>query len=111
MKDERDDQTLDLLPTGKRRGRPPTGKALSPAAKQAAYRARQREKTVTVTLNRPDCGELEIFLLNLRDGRTSTLAPEVIDLATSWRMRALTRATSSIEVSVGSQSSSRIARR
>ena len=44
MKDARDDQTLDLLPSGKRRGRPPTGKALSPAAKQAAYRARQREK-------------------------------------------------------------------
>ena len=43
MKDERDDQTLDLLPSGKRRGRPPTGKALSPAAKQAAYRARQRK--------------------------------------------------------------------
>ena len=59
MKDARDDQTLDLLPSGKRRGR-------------------QREKTVTVTLNRPDCGELEIFLLNLRDGRTSTLAPEVV---------------------------------
>ncbi len=78
MKDERDDQTLDLLPSGKRRGRPPTGKALSPAAKQAAYRARQREKTVTVTLTRPDCGELEIFLLNLRDGRTSSLAPEVV---------------------------------
>ena len=34
MKDERDDQTMDLLPSGKRRGRPPTGKALSPAAKQ-----------------------------------------------------------------------------
>ena len=78
MKDVRDDQTLDLLPSGKRRGRPPTGKALSPAAKQAAYRARQREKTVTVTLNRPDCGELEIFLLNLRDGRTSTIDPEVV---------------------------------
>ena len=45
------------------------------------------------------------------DRPTSTLAPEVIDLATSWRMRALTRATSSIEVSVGSQSSSRMARR
>jgi hypothetical protein len=76
MKDERDDQTLDLLPSGKRRGRPPTGKALSAAAKQAAYR--QREKTVTVTLIRPDCGELEIFLLNLRDGRTSTLDTEVV---------------------------------
>jgi hypothetical protein len=79
MKDARDDQTLDLLPSGKRRGRPPTGKALSPAAKQAAYRARQREKTVTVTLNRPDCGELEIFLLNLRDsGPNLDLGPEVV---------------------------------
>lgn len=78
MKDERDDQTLDLLPNGKRRGRPPTGKALSPAAKQAAYRERQRQKTVTVTLNRPDCGELDTFLLNLREGRTSSLAPEVV---------------------------------
>ena len=78
MKDERDDQTLDLRPSGKRRGRPRTGKALSPAAKQAAYRERQRKKTVTVTLNRPDCGELETFLLNLREGRTSSLAPEVV---------------------------------
>ena len=78
MKDERDEHTLDLLPAGRRRGRPRTGKALSPAAKQAAYRERQRQKTVTVTLNRPDCGELETFLLNLREGRSFELAPEVV---------------------------------
>ena len=43
------------------------------------------------------------------DRPTSTFVPEVMDLATSWRMRALMTVTSSMEVSVGCQSSSRIA--
>lgn len=50
----------DLLK--RRPGRPKTGKALSPAEKQARYRARQAEKTVTVTFNRSDIPALKILL-------------------------------------------------
>lgn len=45
-----------------RRGRPPTGNALSPAEKQARYRQRQAENTVTVTFNRSDIPALKILL-------------------------------------------------
>lgn len=51
----------DPIPV-RRRGRPVTGKALSPAEKQARYRARQAEKTVTVTFNRSDIPALKILL-------------------------------------------------
>lgn len=37
-----DNQTLDLLPLPKKRGRPKTGKAMTPAQKQAAYRRRKK---------------------------------------------------------------------
>lgn len=46
----------------RRRGRPVTGKALSPAEKQARYRARQAAKTVTVTFNRSDIPALKTLL-------------------------------------------------
>jgi len=48
----------------RRRGRPATGKALSPAEKQARYRARQAEKKVTVTFNREDVPALKLLLAN-----------------------------------------------
>ncbi len=48
----------------RRRGRPVTGKALSPAEKQARYRARQAEKTVTVTFNRAHMATLKTLLAN-----------------------------------------------
>lgn len=48
----------------RRRGRPKTGKALTPAEKQARYRARQAEKTVTVTFNRSDVATLKLLLAN-----------------------------------------------
>ncbi|RWT41172.1 hypothetical protein DN613_05640, partial [Aeromonas caviae] len=48
----------DPIPV-RRRGRPVTGKALSPAEKQARYRARQAEKTVTVTFNRAHMATLK----------------------------------------------------
>ena len=51
----------DPIPV-RRRGRPVTGNALSPAEKQARYRARQAEKTVTVTFNRSDIPALKILL-------------------------------------------------
>lgn len=53
----------DPIPV-RRRGRPVTGKALSPAEKQARYRARQAEKTVTVTFNRAHMATLKALLAN-----------------------------------------------
>ena len=53
----------DPIPV-RRRGRPVTGKALSPAEKQARYRARQAEQTVTVTFNRAHMATLKTLLAN-----------------------------------------------
>ncbi len=64
MKDAHDNQTADLLPTPRPRGRPRTGKALSGAERQAAYRARQAENIVTVTFNRSDLPALKLLLAN-----------------------------------------------
>lgn len=44
------------------RGRPSTGKALSSAEKQARYRARKAQETVTVTFNRSDIPALKTLL-------------------------------------------------
>ena len=52
MKDVNDNQTADLLPIKRPRGRPRTGSALSGAERQAKYRASQANKNVTVTFNR-----------------------------------------------------------
>lgn len=46
------------------RGRPSTGHAMTPAQKQAAYRARQAEKNVTVTFNRDHLSTLKTILAN-----------------------------------------------
>lgn len=62
MKDVNDKQTADLLPTPARRGRPVTGKALSSAEKQAAYRKRLAENTVTVTFNKGDFEQLKTLM-------------------------------------------------
>lgn len=53
----------DPIPV-RRRGRPVTGNALSPAEKQARYRARQAEKTVAVTFNRAHMATLKTLLAN-----------------------------------------------
>lgn len=55
---------LDLIPQKRGRGRPATGKALSPAEKQARYRARKAQETVTVTFNRADLTTLKTLLAN-----------------------------------------------
>lgn len=44
MKAPADTFTADLIPSPKRRGRPKTGKAMTPAERKAAQRARDREK-------------------------------------------------------------------
>ncbi|WP_071910118.1 hypothetical protein [Aeromonas sp. SCS5] len=64
MKDQHDTQTQELIPTKRPVGRPKTGKALTPAEKQARYRARQAEKTVTVTFNREHLATLKLLLAN-----------------------------------------------
>lgn len=64
MKDVNDNQTADLLPIKRPRGRPRTGSALSGAERQAKYRAAQAEKNVTVTFNRDDVPALKLLLAN-----------------------------------------------
>ncbi|XAG67422.1 hypothetical protein MRM75_12165 [bacterium 19CA06SA08-2] len=68
---------LDLIPQRRGRGRPATGKALTPAQKQARYRARQAEKVVTVTFNRSDLADLKTLLANAPD--SLGLSAESID--------------------------------
>ena len=52
MKDAHDNQTPDLLPIKRPRGRPRTGKAMTQAERQAKYRAKVAQNNVTVTINR-----------------------------------------------------------
>jgi hypothetical protein len=64
MKDVNDNQTADLLPMKRPRGRPRTGSALTHAERQAKYRAKQAELTVTVTFNKDDLPALKLLLAN-----------------------------------------------
>jgi len=64
MKDVNDNQTADLLPLKRPRGRPRTGKAMTQAERQAKYRAKMAEKNVTVTFNREDIPALKLLLAN-----------------------------------------------
>ena len=64
MKDVNDNQTADLLPIKRPRGRPRTGSALSGAERQAKYRAKLADITVTVTFNRDDVPALKLLLAN-----------------------------------------------
>lgn len=63
MKDMHDTTTADMLPIKRPRGRPRTG-AVSGAERQAKYRAKQAENTVTVTFNRDDIPALKLLLAN-----------------------------------------------
>ncbi|MFQ2741226.1 hypothetical protein ACK3Y8_21675 [Aeromonas caviae] len=64
MKDVNDNQTADLLPVRRPPGRPRSGKAVSGAERQAKYRAKMAENTVTVTFNRDDVPALKLLLAN-----------------------------------------------
>lgn len=64
MKDHHDTQTAELLPIKRPRGRPRTGAASSGAERQAKYRAKMAENTVTVTFNRDDLPALKLLLVN-----------------------------------------------
>lgn len=76
MKDQHDTQTQELIPVKRGRGRPVTGKALSAAEKQARYRARKAQKTVTVAFNRDDVDALENHVRALVGGHESVLDPD-----------------------------------
>lgn len=78
MRDPHDDSTSDLLPTPRRRGRPRTGTALTPAQKQAAYRARQRVRTVSVTFDREAVEALELHIRGLVGGYDAPITPELL---------------------------------
>ncbi len=75
MRDLHDHSTSDLLPTPRRRGRPSTGTALTPAQKQAAYRARQRARTVTVTFDRAAVDALDSHIRALVAGFDAPIPP------------------------------------
>ena len=62
MKDTTDQGTGDMFGIKRGRGRPKTGLAKSGAERQAAYRAKQQEINVTVTLNRHDLKALKLLL-------------------------------------------------
>lgn len=91
MKDQYDRVTLEMIDPIKRRGRPPTGRAKSGAARQAAYRARKAKESVTVTINRSLLEALDAHLVCIRDGMSvQTLDAE----AASELLGALRQATS-----------------
>ena len=59
------------------RGRPKTGTAKSGAERQAAYRAKQQEDNVTVTINRALMEGLDAQMQAIRDGGSAVvLTPE-----------------------------------
>lgn len=76
MRDPNDTQTHDLLPMPRRRGRPSTGTALTPAQKQARYRQRQRARTVTVTFDRAAVDSLDSHIRALVAGFDAPIPPE-----------------------------------
>lgn len=78
MRDPHDADTPDLLPTPRRRGRPRTGTALTPAQKQSAYRARQRARTVSVTFDREAVEALEMHIRGLVAGHDAPIPPELL---------------------------------
>ncbi len=62
MKDTKDQGTGDMFGIRRGRGRPKTGTAKTGAQRQAAYRAKQKEFSVTVTLKRGDLKAIKLLL-------------------------------------------------
>ncbi|EKF7065662.1 hypothetical protein OZ487_004825 [Escherichia coli] len=90
MKDQYDRATLEMIDPIKRRGRPPTGRAKSNAARQAAYRARKAKESVTVTISRGLLETLDAHLVSIRDG----MSVQMLDAeAASELLGALRQAT------------------
>ena len=77
MKDTTDQGTGDMFGIKRGRGRPKTGTAKSGAERQAAYRAKQQENNVTVTINRALMEGLGAQMQAIRDrGSAVVLTPE-----------------------------------
>ncbi|WP_068979532.1 hypothetical protein [Aeromonas sp. EERV15] len=73
MKDTTDQGTGDMFGIKRGPGRPKTGTAKSGAERQAAYRAKQQENNVTVTINRTLIDELSAHLQAIRDGGSAVV--------------------------------------
>ncbi|GJA88026.1 MULTISPECIES: hypothetical protein [Aeromonas] len=77
MKDGTDQGTGDMFGEKRGRGRPKTGAAKSGAERQAAYRAKQQDNNVTVTINRALIEGLDAQMQAIRDGGSAlVLTPE-----------------------------------
>lgn len=77
MKDGTDQGTGDMFGEKRGRGRPKTGAAKSGAERQAAYRAKQQDNNVTVTINRELIEGLDAQMQAIRDGGSAlVLTPE-----------------------------------
>lgn len=61
------------------RGRPVTGHAMTSAEKQAAYRARKAQKTVTVTFNRDAVDSLESHIRALAAGHDVPVSLDMLE--------------------------------
>ena len=77
MKDATDQGTGDMFGIKRGRGRPKTGSAKTGAERQAAYRTKQQENNVTVTINRALVEGLDAQMQAIRDGGSAVvLTPE-----------------------------------
>lgn len=77
MKDSTDKGTGDMFGEKRGRGRPKTGTAKTGAERQAAFRAKQQENSVTVTINRELLDGLDAQMQAIRDrGSVVVLTPE-----------------------------------
>ena len=77
MKDATDQGTGDMFGIKRGRGRPKTGSAKTGAERQAAYRAKQQDNNVTVTINRALVEGLDAQMQAIRDGGSAVvLTPE-----------------------------------
>ena len=73
MKDTTDQDTGDMFGIKRGRGRPKTGTAKSGAERQTAYRAKQQEDNVTVTINRALMEGLDAQMQAIRDGGSAVV--------------------------------------
>ena len=73
MKDNADKGTGDMFGIKRGRGRPKTGSAKTGAERQAAYRAKQQENSVTVTINRGLLEGLDAQMQAIRDGGSAVV--------------------------------------
>ena len=77
MKDNADKGTGDMFGEKRGRGRPKTGNAKTGAERQAAYRAKQQDNNVTVTINLALVDGLDAQMQAIRDGGSAVvLTPE-----------------------------------